>query len=324
MRRLRPLMSLATLALSVGVSGCAVPRQMLAPSDDLRDYRAFRMAAHEGRRLAAAQRYLRHHPHGAWASEVRTVFDAEEEAWFVSAQTSRSRAREYVVDLPDGPHADAARAILVLFDEHQGDVETLTLLADARRTAATLDIETARRKHVSDVLLAIVGALAERGTWGARLESPPPSLAAALRGEVPTTWGAATTARHQDRLLFVLPTPDGSQGRILDSTFQLALSKGRVVQGILQGQDLFVLWAESILTRVLDASLPADRDLASTTVADVLSGALESAVPASRCVRPAGEGEVMERACDGWKVSVRMGADAGDFDFIDVIGPAGK
>jgi hypothetical protein len=294
---------------------------MLASPDDLRDYRAFRVAAHEGRRLAAAQRYLARHPHGAWADEVRTVFEAEEEAWFEAAKVSRSRAREYVVDLPEGPHAGAARALLVLFDEHEGDVETLALLADARRTAASLDLEAARRKHVSDVLVAAVAALLDPATWGARLDAAPPALAAALHGDMPATWGAATNPRHTDRLYFVLPTPDGSQGRVLDVSLALVLDKGRVVQGTLQGEDLFVLWTEAMLTRVLDPNRDADRDLARTTVADLLSGTLEATLPASRCAQRPGEGDVIVRSCDGWAVSVRMGSEPGEADIVDVVGP---
>jgi hypothetical protein len=294
---------------------------MLAAPDDLRDYRAFREAAHEGRRLAAAQRYLARHPHGAWAGEVRFVFDAEEPAWFEAAKVSRARAREYVVDLPDGPHAEAARALLVLFDEHEGDVETLVLLADARRTAATLDLEAARRKHVSDVLLAAVAAMLDPATWGASLDAPPAALAAALRGDMPATWGGATPPRRTDRLYFVLPTPEGSQARVLEASFQLVLDGGKVVQGTLQGEDLFVLWTEAILTRVLDPNHAADRELARTTIADLLSGALEAAVPAARCARQAADGDVIVRACDGWAVSVRMGSETGEADIIDVVGP---
>jgi hypothetical protein len=315
---------LSLLALPV-LAGCAVPRQMLASPADIEDYRAFRLAAHQGRRLAAAQRYLARHPDGAWAAEVRTVFEAEEAAWFEAAKSSRSRAREYVVDLPGGPHADAARALLVLFDEHQGDVETLTLLAEARRTAATLDYETARRKRVSDVLLVKVAGLLDRATWGARLESPPPALAAALRGESATTWGAVTRARRDDLLYFVLPTPDGAQARMLPVTLQLELRSGRVLQGLLQGENLFVLWTEAMLARVLDPTRAEDRALAATTVTEVLAGALEATLPAARCAAPAaheGEGELLVRACDGWAVSVRMGAEEGEADVIDVVGPA--
>jgi hypothetical protein len=303
------------------LGGCAVPRQMLATPDDLRDYRAFRLAAHEGRRLAMAQRYLWRHPEGAWARDVRPLFEAEEEAWFEAAKTSRTRAREYVIDLPEGPHIEGAKALLVLFDEHQGDVETLTLLADARRTAATLDFEGTRRKHVSDVVLAELAALLDPKTWGTRLDSPPASLAAALRGEVPVTWGAATRARHDDELFYVLPMPQGSQARAVDVSLQLVLDKGRVVQGLVEGEDLFVSWAESMLVRVLDPNRAADRELAAATVVDVLSGALEATVPATRCAKPPTGGERLVRACDGWMVSVRMGAEAGEVDVVDVVGP---
>jgi hypothetical protein len=303
------------------LAGCIVPRQMLAAPDDLGDYRAFRAASHEGRRLASAQHYLARHPHGVWAEEVRATFDEEEEAWFEGAKSSRSRAREYVVDLPQGPHADAARSLLVLFDEHLGDVETLTLLAESRRTAATLDVQTDRRKHVSDVVLAAVAALVDPATWGARLDAPPPSLAIALRGEVLGTWDASARASHDDQLFFVVPTPQGAQERVVDVSLQVVLDKGRVVQGILQGEDLFVRWSESVLVRVLDPSVAEDRQLASATATDLLAGALEAALPASRCAKPASEGEPLVRECAGWNVSVRMGAEAGEVDVVDVVGP---
>jgi hypothetical protein len=332
-------------ALVAALAACVVSRQMLASPSDLEDYRAFRTAAHKGRRLAAAQRYLVRHPEGVWVEEVRTIFEAEESAWFEAAQSSRARAREYVVDLPEGPHAAAARALLVLFDEHQDDFDTLVLLADARRTAAGLDYETERRKRVTDVLLQKLSALLDPATWGAALDAPPPALAAALRGEVPLTWGAAASAaRRDDTLGFVLPTLKGAEARVLTVSLELELRgpsvpKGpgaaaagrmpdggragavRVVQGRLEGEDLFVLWSEAILTRVLDATAASDRELARTTMADLLAGAFEARLPAARCAAKPKEGEVLVRACDGWSVSVRMGAEQGEIDVIDVVGP---
>jgi hypothetical protein len=316
---------LVVLAVALGLSaGCVVPRQMIAAPDDLADYRAFRTARREGRRLAAAQTYLARHPHGAWVDEVRTSFESEEEAWFEAAKVSRSRARDYVVDLPEGPHAEAARALLVLFDEHQSDFETLMLLADARRTGATLDYEASRRRHVSDLLLAEVGALADPATWGSRLDAPPPALAGALRGDVPATWGAATRRRRDDTLFFVLPTPQGVQARVLTASLDLVLDGGRVVQGIVQGEDLLVLWAESLLVHVLDPTSATDRALAAKTVTDVLAGAFEAAIPAARCASTPSAGEILARACDGWTVSVRMGREQGESDVIDVVGPRPK
>ena len=308
------------LAALWATAGCAVPQQMLAAPSDLDDYRAFRTAAHEGRRLYQAQRYLEKHPHGAWVDEVRAAFETEEEAWFEGAKTSRARAREYLVDLPNGPHADAALALMVLFDEHQTDTETLELLAAARRTGATLDYESNRRKRVSDVILEELAALLAPDTWGARLDAPPPALAGALRGEVSHTWGGAPRAQRQDLLYFVLPTPQGVQARVADVGFQIFLTGRRVREGAVAGDDLFVRWAEAIAVRVLDASKPADRAFAASTVKDVIGGALEATLPESRCGAKPRADEILARECDGWTVSVHMGAEAGTGDFIDVHG----
>jgi hypothetical protein len=153
--------------------GCALGVQMLAAPDDLGDYRAYRVARREGERLARAQAYLRRHPDGAWANEVRIVFDAEEAAWFESAKASRSRARDYLVDLPYGPHVEAARALLLLFDEQKDDIDTLELLAASRRTAAMLDAESERRRRVGEVVLEELAALLDAETWGGRVDAPP-------------------------------------------------------------------------------------------------------------------------------------------------------
>jgi hypothetical protein len=311
------------LAGGILAAGCALPQQVLARPDDLADYRAFRMAAHEGRRLYEAQRYLERHPRGAWADEVRAAFEVEEAAWFEAAKTSRTRAREYVIDLPQGPHVDAARSLLVLFDEHQDDVETLALLSEARRTAATLDYETGRRHRVSDVILSEVAALADPATWGARLDAPPPSVAAVMRGNVAQTWGGASHANRHDALFFVVPTPPGqggAQDRVVDVTFQLWLEDGRVAQGMVQGRDLFVLWGEALLLRTLDPSSPPDRAAAVAAVVDVIGGALEATLPASRCTAAPRGGEILARACDGWTASVRVG-EQGAEDAIEVRGP---
>jgi len=305
-------------AIAALLGACSVPRQMLAAPGDLADYRAFRMAAREGARLAFAQRYLERHPRGAWADEVRAAFDGEEAAWFEAAKTSRARARDYVVDLPDGPHAEAARALLLLFDEHEADLDTLELLAAVRRTAATLDVETARRRHVTDLLLADVAALLDPAAWGARLDDLPTPLAAAMRGEAPRTWGGAPPAHHDDRLFFVLPTPHGAEARALNVRLQLWLEDGRVAEGVIEGDDLIVRWAEALEGRVLDAGDPSDRRAAAAAVSEVLSGALEASLPAGRCSAPGGPAVVLARACDGWSVVLRMGAQARAEDAVDV------
>src|SRR5580658_5800709 len=100
------------LLLLMFASACAVPKALFTSSNDLTDYRAFRIAAHEGVRLARAQRYIERHPRGMWVDDVRRAFDQEEPLYFERASETRAKVSEYLADLPRGPHADAAIALL--------------------------------------------------------------------------------------------------------------------------------------------------------------------------------------------------------------------
>ena len=111
------------------------------------------------------------------------------------------------------------------------------------------------------------------------------------------------------------------QARVADVGFQIFLTGGRVREGAVAGDDLFVRWTEAMIVRVLDASRPADRQLAASTVKDVIGGALEATLPASRCASTPRPDEILARECDGWTVSVHMGTQAGTGDFLDVHGP---
>jgi hypothetical protein len=322
----------ALVAVScIALAGCAVAQQMLAASDDFADYRAFRMAAPEGLRLARAQAYLEHHPRGTWATEVRSLFEAEEETWFEAAKASRTRARDYVADLPHGPHVEAARALLIVFEKEETDIDTLVLLADSRRTSAMLDVESIRRRQVSEVILEELSVLIDPAMWGSTLDDPPRALASVLRGPPERTWGTGPspprpTGRREDRLFFVLRTPGETEARVAQVRLRLSLQRGRIVGGIIDGEDLFVRWAEANQMRVLDPTLAAERAVAANDVAEVLAGALEARLPASRCTvqGPPSKDEILARACDGWRVSARMGARPGDDDLIAVQGPPWK
>jgi hypothetical protein len=120
----------------------------------------------------------------------------------------------------------------------------------------------------------------------------------------------------------VIPTPTGSEPSVADVTFQLWVEGGGIAQGLVQGDDLFVRWAESLQVRTLDAGKLEDRRLAAGAVIDVLKGAFEATLPASRCTKAPKGAEILSRACDGWDVSVRMGEGPGTLDVIDVRGAA--
>jgi hypothetical protein len=325
MRVRKAVIALARVACLACVD-CAVPKQMLAASDDLADYRAFRVAAQEGTRLARAFTYLRRHPRGAWVDEVRVVFEAEEPAWFEAAKTSRMLARDYIVDLPHGPHVEAARALLAFIKQEDTDIDMLVLLADSRRMDATLDVEAVRRQQMSEVVLEELSVLIDPATSGARVDDPPRALASVLRAPPQRTWGTGPSAPplnplREDQLFFVIRTPTGIEERFAQVRLRLSLQRKRVAGGRIEGADLFVRWAEANEVRVLDAASPTDRAAAASSVVGILEGALEARLPAARCTAQPRRGEILARACDGWRVSVRRGARSGDDDVIIVQGP---
>lgn len=300
--------------------GCAVPRQVFAPSDDYADYRAFRIAADEGTRLAHAEKYLKRHPRGVWVDEVRGAFDSEEASWFEAAKSSRARAREYVVDLPDGPHVEAARALLATFDERETDIDMLELLAASRRTEAILDLKAEHRRRVGEIVLEELAALIDPQTYGAPLYDLPRALAAVLRGPTPRTWGGELTTLREDEAYFVVATPRDDVACVAQVIFRLQLNHRRIVGGRIQGEDLFLRWAEANEVRSLDPNSAADRTHSANAAAEILGGALEGRMPSSKCAKKPNRaaGEILSRSCDGWRASIRGGARAGDSDIIDV------
>jgi hypothetical protein len=307
------------LLLVATASACSVGSRMVSGNADLDDYRAFRVAAHRGRRLAQARAYLLAHPHGAFASEVRAAFDAEEPRFFEDAQRSRAQAIEYLVDLPDGPHAEAVKATLDAFDASAATMETVKLLADWRHTQALLDDAAERRHKFTDRLLDAVGVLLEPDLYGKDLEHAPPGLARFLSGGVPRTYGRPL-ARRDETHRFLLPAPGGNVVRSASFELSVKVAKnGKVVEGRVWGPDLFVRWTEADEVVPLEAASPRAREEAARHVAEVLGGAIESVAPESRCTAAVGDPEIiLSRSCDGWTVIATMGAFAGAPDVIDV------
>ncbi len=133
-----------TIALSslLALGACATFRGTFAAPRDYAEYRAFRLAETTPDKLARAWRYLQAHPEGEWRAEVEQWFWPEERALRAdSTRTPRGAAR-YLDALPDGPHADAARAYLATVEKEQreGPEKRQRALEAARKRA-----EAARR-----------------------------------------------------------------------------------------------------------------------------------------------------------------------------------
>ena len=307
------------MAVLAGTLGCAGLRPMLAPPDDLEDYRAFRVAAAEGTRLRRAQRYLERHPRGTFAPEVKDAFESEEPRYFQAAQASREGIRRYLADLPEGPHAEAARSLLVAFGSNMKDAELRDLARRVRYGDAKLETAAAQRRAIGETILGALGVLLDEDTYGVPREGSP-GLRQVLVGKTGATWGAVPARRESD-LFYLLPTRPERTSRVL--TLEIAtIEDGAVVVGAtIEGSDMLVRWAEAEQIAVLDATAPEDRTEAQIFTMNRLEGALERRFPAARCPDRRTGSELYHRACDGWEASIVAGGKAGDNDRIVIRAP---
>jgi hypothetical protein len=289
---------------------------MIAEDQDLTDYRSYRVAAHPGARLFYADEYLRDHPKGAWADEVRVAFDHDEEVYFERAKTSRDAAREYLAFLPHGPHAAQAVAVIAAFDTNLEEIELAEVARNVRHNEATLESAAVARRRVLETVLAAVGALSDDNVYTATNGELPDPIKKVLSSAAPATWGALPNARSFD-LYFTLPTRPERESRVASMTVRLERGEdGRVARGVVEGEDLFVRWQEADRIVALDPTQISDRTEAGMHALDVLGGALESRFPRDHCLIRESAGALYARACDGLSVIMTMGESAGALDRV--------
>lgn len=315
----RPFAALLVLALA----GCANLAAVVASPHDLEDYRAFRVAAAEGTRLARAKRYLERHPDGAWASEVRAAFEREEPVFFEKAQRSRRALLGYLADLPDGPHAEAALALLQAFGSSMEDAELRDIARRVRLGDEKLEAAAAQRRAVSSAIVSAVDALLDERAYGAPLAEAPPELRRLLAGGAPPTWGALPSRAERD-YFFSLPTRPLRESRVVSLEVSLEVEGGAIVGGRIEAEDLLVRWAEAEQIVRLDPTLPEDRTEAHVFAMGRLEGALERRFPAATCEDRRTELELFRRACGGWEAAVVPGTGAGEKDVIVVRAPRAR
>lgn len=303
----------------VASSACAELRPMLAPPNDLEDYRAFRVAAAEGTRLARAKRYLERHPRGAFAEEVRRAWEDEEPLYFERAQSTREGVRRYLADLPDGPHAEAALALLIAFGSSMEDAELRDLARRVQLEDAKLEAAAVQRRAVPEAILSSLGVLLDDDVYGApRAESP--KLRQLMTKRDSPTWGGVP-AQREDDYFFLLPTRPDRESRLLTLELHLMETEGIVVGAVLEGSDMLVRWAEAEQIIRLDSSAEEDRTEAQVFTMNRLEGALERRFPSGSCSDQRQDRELYHRACAGWEGVVLPGAKAGDKDVITLTSP---
>ena len=310
----------ATAACLVTVAmGCATFKPMIAPPGDLEDYRAFRVAGAEGTRLARALTYLARHPKGAFAEEVRAAFEDEEPRFFEASQRTHEGARRYLADLPEGPHAAAALALLTALESNMQEAELRDIARRVRYDDAKLESAAVQRRAVGESIVGAIGVLLEDGVYGVARADGPLALRTLMTGRVGSTWGTVPAYREED-LYFLLPTRPDRESRLLSLEITLDEQDGVVTAARIEGADMLVLWAEADQITKLDPSASEDRTEAQVHAMERLGGALESRFPEASCPDKRAARELFHRACNGWEVVVVPGTQAGAKDAIVIRG----
>lgn len=321
-RSARGWLVVVTSVASLASGGCATFKPMLAGSADLEDYRAFRVAGAEGTRLSRAEKYLARHPKGAFADEVRAAYDDEEPRFFEASQASQEAARRYLADLPNGPHAAAALALLTALGSNMQEAELRDIARRVRYEDAKLESAAVQRRAVGESIVGAVGVLLEGEVYGVRRAEGPPALRALMTGRTASTWGTVPR-HHEEDLYFLLPTRPERESRLLTLEITLAEQDGVVIGARIEGADMLVRWAEADEIVALDPSAPADRTEAQVHVMERLGGAFESRFPEATCPDARAARELYHRACNGWAAVVLPGEHAGDKDAIIIRGRPG-
>ena len=309
------------VAACLASGGCATFKPMIAGSGDVEDYRAFRVAGAEGTRLARAQKYLARHPKGAFAEEVRAVYDDEEPRFFEASQATQEGARRYLVDLPDGPHAAAALALLTALGSNMQEAELSDVARRVRYEDAKLESAAVQRRAVGESILGAIGVLLDEHVYGVPRTEGPATLRALMSGRSGSTWGTVPRHREED-LYFLLPTRPERESRLFTLEITLAEQDGVVVGARIEGSDMLVLWAEADQIVKLDPSAQEDRTEAQVHAMDRLGGAFESRFPEATCPDERTARELYHRACNGWEVVVLPGGQAGAKDAIIIRAPS--
>lgn len=91
------------------LGGCA---PFFTSTEDYASYRATRTANSLDERMQALRIYLDEHPEGAFASEVKSFYERAEPLYFEVRKSTIVGLRAYLEALPNGPHAEEARARL--------------------------------------------------------------------------------------------------------------------------------------------------------------------------------------------------------------------
>lgn len=317
----RLLVFLVMLCTSAGCSGGV--RRMMASSPDYELYRQTRVAPTLEQRLSAGWLYLTRYPEGDFRQEVQGWFKRVEADYFTYAYPSRVRLDRYLEALPDGPHAEQARARIqeLARAEQAASRRERRALERARAVTARLEsAEEARKRFIQSVKNWVARLTAIR-TWGGRTHELDHELIHAYRVEQPVATCSSSHCSKQLTMSYAIPDSGKLSERVAVFEVILSLREGAVAQAELTGPDLFSRLAEAVQRTPVAPDDAQRRAEAIAVSRQLVAGVLEAKLPGSACEQQAVSPVVLERECDGVRVRAVAALHVGGEDRI-VVEPA--
>jgi len=300
------------------IAGCGVGKQIVTGRGDYELYRKTRIAPTLEERLGAGHRYLKADPTGEYADEVRRWFGGAERSYVASAHDSMPRLRAYLAVMPDGPSAPEVQGRLRQLEDVVRSAADRELNRDARLATLKADLERAagQRKAFLEELGGLVTLLSKARAWNQPVTALDPEITTRLALADPATCQLDLCARpFQSR--FAIPH---QQGRLVprDASFEVEIQTngGLITEIRLGGRELFSRVGEAQDLKPVSFADPQSRAEAIGRALSLVENSLGAAFPVDACQKPAVSPVVLERACEGSRVTVTAAVDSGAADVI--------
>lgn len=308
------------LAWCAALASCASTARVTGDFGDYRSYRRARLGATLEERLGASQRYLRDYPHGDYREEVRRWLSPNEKRYFRLSWNNLPRLRAYLDAMPDGPHAEAVA-------ERITELESRRVFAD-RRDRRMLDVARGfesrfaqaaeqRREFLREfsTLARLLGGTQSFGEPTSELDS---ELLLRFRVRQPPGTCAGDLCSKVFSFPYAVPDDKLLTSRVAEVTLQITLERGLVRELSLSGPELLTRLAEAVEVRAVPANSPQARAEALAHALDVIADALDAPLPKAHCEIDVVSPVVLARRCDGRRLEVVAGTEAGAKDRLSV------
>jgi hypothetical protein len=286
---------------------------------DYASYRRTRLSTTLEERLGASERYLEKYPRGDYRDEVRAWFRPAEKHYFKLAWNNLPRLRAYLDAMPHGPHAEAATDRITELESRRmfADRREQRMLEHASGIEATLATAAEQRREFLREFAALARAIGKTRSFGEPTSALDSELLLRFRVRQPPGVCVADRCTKTFSFPYAVPRQKNLADRVAQATLEITLERGLVRSLSLSGPELLTRVAEAVEVNAVPDS-PQARAEALGHALDVLDDALEDPLPKARCSIEAVSPVILSRRCDGVRLEVAYGLEAGRPDRLSM------